>query len=83
VRVVAEKLRVAVEALPPVGGGMQEPPTLVTLSLGGTSLGSDVVDAELLVSCADRALYEAKRNGRNQVRLWTEPVEAAQALKHR
>ena len=85
VAVVAEKLRVAVEALPPVGGGMQEDPTPLTVSLGGTSLGSEVVDAELLVSCADRALYQAKRSGRNQVCLWTEPVEAAQApnpLKH-
>jgi diguanylate cyclase (GGDEF)-like protein len=77
VTVVAEKLRVAVEALPPVAGGMQARPTPLTVSLGGTSLGSPVVDAELLVSCADRALYEAKRNGRNQVRLWTEPVEVA------
>jgi diguanylate cyclase (GGDEF)-like protein len=77
VRLVAEKLRVAVEALPPVGGGLQDQPTPLTLSLGATSLGSDVVDAELLVSCADRALYQAKRNGRNQVRLWTEPVEVS------
>jgi eukaryotic-like serine/threonine-protein kinase len=79
VTVVAEKLRVAVEALPPVSGGMQAGPTPLTVSLGGTSLESQVVDAELLVGCADRALYEAKRNGRNQVRLWTEPAEVAPA----
>src|SRR5579859_1565052 len=82
VAVVAEKLRRAVEELSPVRGGMSSNPTPVTLSLGGTSLSADIVDAELLVSCADQALYEAKRSGRNQVRLWasalpsTEPPQA-------
>ena len=71
VAVVAEKLRRAVEELSPIRGGMSSNPTPVTLSLGGTSLSADVVDAELLVSCADQALYEAKRSGRNQVRLWS------------
>ena len=52
---------------------MTSVPTHVTLSLGGTSLGSAIVEAELLISCADQALYQAKRNGRNQVRLWTDP----------
>ncbi len=72
VAIVAEKLRRAVEELPPLSGGMSAGSTHVTLSVGGTSLASDVVDAELLVSRADQALYEAKRNGRNQVRLWTD-----------
>ena len=74
VAVVAEKLRYAVEQLPPLTGGMGSETTAVTLSVGGASLGPDAVDAQLLISCADQALYEAKRNGRNQVRLWTAPA---------
>ena len=70
VGIVAEKIRRAVQELPPLQGGMASEPTLVTLSLGGTSLEPQAVDAERLVSYADRALYEAKRNGRNQVCLW-------------
>jgi diguanylate cyclase (GGDEF)-like protein len=70
VAIVAEKLRRAVEEIPPLQGGMTATPTPVTLSLGGTSLASDVVDAALLISSADQALYLAKRNGRNQVCLW-------------
>jgi diguanylate cyclase (GGDEF)-like protein len=65
VSVVAEKLRQAVEELPPLAAGSP-----LTLSVGGASLGPDVVDGQLLMSCADHALYEAKRNGRNQVRMW-------------
>lgn len=70
VAIVAEKLRKAIEELPPMRGGMADEPTQVTLSAGGTSLGPDVVEPRLLINSADRALYEAKRNGRNQVRLW-------------
>jgi diguanylate cyclase (GGDEF)-like protein len=74
VAIVAEKLRRAVEEMPPLRGGMTTTPTAVTLSLGGTSLSSGVVDAELLMSRADPALYQAKHNGRNQVRLWSDPA---------
>ncbi len=77
VAIVGEKLRLAVEALAPVTGGMSGGSTRLTLSLGGTSLAPDVVDAELLISRADQALYQAKRNGRNQVRLWTPPGPAS------
>jgi diguanylate cyclase (GGDEF)-like protein len=73
VAIVGEKLRRAVEDMPPLRGGMAGTPTALTLSVGGTSLGSEVVNSQLLISCADRALYEAKRNGRNQVRLWSDP----------
>jgi diguanylate cyclase (GGDEF)-like protein len=76
VAIVAEKLRRSVEDLPPVRGGMTETPTCVTLSLGGTSLSSDNVGVEQLIGCADQALYQAKHNGRNQVRLWTDPLPA-------
>ncbi|MGI9147141.1 MAG: diguanylate cyclase [Chloroflexota bacterium] len=78
VAIVAEKLRRAVEELSPMRGGMTSNPTPVTLSVGGTSLSADVVDAKLLISRADHALYEAKRNGRNQVRLWTSPLPSTE-----
>jgi diguanylate cyclase (GGDEF)-like protein len=71
VSIVAEKLRNAVEELPPVQDQDRlVAPTQLTLSLGATSLGPDGLDAQVLIACADHALYEAKRNGRNQVRLW-------------
>ncbi len=71
VTVVAEKLRTGVEALPAVAGGMEAElaATPLTLSVGATSLEPDLLDAQLLISCADRALYDAKRSGRNQVRV--------------
>ncbi|MBV8713587.1 MAG: GGDEF domain-containing protein [Chloroflexi bacterium] len=73
VAIVAEKLRKAVEEMPPVTGGMGGESTRITLSVGGASLGADVLEAHVLIGCADRALYEAKRNGRNQVRLGRAP----------
>jgi diguanylate cyclase (GGDEF)-like protein len=73
VAIVAEKLRRAVEELPPLHGTGGATSTALTLSVGGISLASDVVGAQMLISCADQALYEAKRNGRNQVQLWTGP----------
>jgi diguanylate cyclase (GGDEF)-like protein len=84
VALVAEKLRRAVEELPPLRAGMATSnPTPITLSVGGVSLTADLVDAELLVSRADQALYEAKRSGRNQVRLWSAPLPSTDEPEQR
>jgi diguanylate cyclase (GGDEF)-like protein len=70
VTIVAEKLRSCVAALAPISGGMVAESTQLTLSVGATSLEPDSVDAQVLIGSADRALYEAKRKGRNQVQVW-------------
>ena len=45
----------------------------ITISLGVASLPDDAYDGEALLRCADHALYEAKRTGRDRVCV---PVEA-------
>ncbi|OOV12161.1 GGDEF domain-containing protein [Deinococcus sp. LM3] len=67
---VAERLRVSVERRP-----MGSARLAVTVSIGGTWWTA--ATAAHLVACADRALYLAKGNGRNQVCEWA-PLEVAQ-----
>ena len=71
--VVAERMRVAVQAL-----GIENPAGargVVTISVGAASspmpAGANVLG---LVDTADKALYEAKCDGRNQVRAWAGPI---------
>lgn len=61
---LAERLRVAVAALQPVPG--EETPR-VTISVGVATSKSEDKDAHDLIRRADRALYDAKRAGRNRV----------------
>jgi diguanylate cyclase (GGDEF)-like protein len=62
---VAERLRAAVEEL-----GIEQGGGVVTVSIGVASgLPGEVASPEALLSAADTALYEAKRAGRNRVRI--------------
>jgi diguanylate cyclase (GGDEF)-like protein len=62
VAIVAEQLRKGVEDLPPAE-------TRLTLSIGAAAQPPEALDKQTLIDSADRALYAAKREGRNQVRL--------------
>jgi diguanylate cyclase (GGDEF)-like protein len=57
-----ERVRVAVEAAQP--GGLP-----MTCSVGASSATGEEIDFDAMFSAADRALYEAKRSGRNRVAL--------------
>lgn len=62
--VLAEKLRLAIEALPPFGDDTLP----ITVSIGvATHLPVSHDVPEPLFHAADRALYRAKKNGRNRV----------------
>lgn len=67
---IAERLRAAVEAANPTG-------ISVTLSVGLATCSGDCIAYETLFKSADRALYEAKGAGRNQVVSAPEPQGAS------
>ena len=62
--IVAERLRGAVENA--------RPKPWVTISIGIASFPSDASDDERLISCADQALYRAKRAGKNRISFYSE-----------
>lgn len=62
---VAERLRLAIaNAKIPLGHGL---PLSITVSIGITSLMSKDDNIDVLLSVADKALYEAKNTGRNRI----------------
>jgi len=65
VELIAERFRDAIEQMNLRVGKRR---VKVTVSVGTTSLESDVEDVspEAMIECADKAMYEAKRRGRNQ-----------------
>lgn len=67
---VAEKLRAAV-AERPIGG------LPITISIGVATLPDDAVTAEGLIDAADRALFAAKRAGRNRVVAFDQSLAAS------
>jgi diguanylate cyclase (GGDEF)-like protein len=67
---VAEKLRLILEETAiPVGGEGDARRVSVSVSVGVASAGRATSEPVDLLEAADRALYRAKENGRNQVRL--------------
>lgn len=79
---VAERLRAAVAASP-VQTGAPEPLSL-TISIGLAVYPDDTVSKGGLVECADRALYAAKRTGKNRVVRFTRvPATGASLLSER
>jgi diguanylate cyclase (GGDEF)-like protein len=73
---IGEALRQEVEGLGIVYEGVTIP---VTLSAGG-SMADEVMSTKRLAARADHALYVAKREGRNCVRLYGAPETADEAL---
>lgn len=66
---LAEKLRIAVEALSIPHNFSLSDTKIVTLSIGVTTLlPNEEIDVEKLIERADRALYAAKKNGKNCVK---------------
>jgi diguanylate cyclase (GGDEF)-like protein/PAS domain S-box-containing protein len=73
---VAEKIRQAVEKMA-IAHSKSSVAPCVTLSLGvATLVPDDQGTPELLIKCADKALYLAKSSGRNRFMVWERPKEA-------
>jgi diguanylate cyclase (GGDEF)-like protein len=68
----AEKVRVAIEKI-----AVSQVDRPITASLGVAAYPTDALDSDTLVRMADRALYAAKRAGRNRVELAMPSSEAA------
>lgn len=50
---------------------------LLSASIGVASISSDLIDAPSLLHAADRAMYVAKRAGRNRIVRWTPELQAS------
>ena len=75
---IRDRLRAAV-ASSPVQAGAPEPLRL-TISIGLAVYPDDTVSKGGLVECADRALYAAKRTGKNRVVRFTKVPASAESL---
>ncbi len=42
----------------------------ITISIGAVEYSQNIKDSLSIISCADKAMYQCKHNGRNQARLY-------------
>jgi len=76
--VIAERMREKIEQTPIAHAQAQTRGT-VTISIGVSTLTATVNAAELIIRSADRALYEAKSKGKNNIVFYHEPTPGAAA----
>jgi diguanylate cyclase (GGDEF)-like protein len=72
-KIFGERLRSNIEGYPIPNGDVQ-PLGRMTVSLGAASFPLDAQLDNQLITHADQALYQAKSNGRNQLRLFSEAI---------
>lgn len=70
---LAERLRLAVETAP-LSGEHLDPVGPLTISIGLALLPQHGTDLNLLIDRADKAMYQAKAEGRNCVKVWSEEL---------
>ncbi len=71
---LAERLREAIEK-DSTPSPHNDLPKQITVSIGVASYPEDAEDKDKLIFCADGALYDAKRDGKNRVRVYRKPTK--------
>jgi diguanylate cyclase (GGDEF)-like protein len=71
IRQRAELVRLSIQKAQLVHQGVE---ISVTLSIGAALFPAHGQSGEAVLACADQALYQAKRTGRNRVVIWQDPV---------
>jgi diguanylate cyclase (GGDEF)-like protein len=70
---VAQEVRATIESYATMGIETMTP-MMVTASLGVSAIEQRATSPEMLVDQADKALYQAKEQGRNRVEQWSQAL---------